>query len=281
VVSPSLRLPGKEKIAYDKRQARFLIFQQNAAVVINHLLPGGLRMKTQSKYRWFVVGVFFVFMLLHQTDRLLIGPLTTPIMAEFKINRAQMGFVTSGALLVNAIFYPIWGYLFDRYARAKLLALASFLWGATTWLSAIAPTYPAFVASRASTGVDDSSYPGLYSLVTDYFIPKVRGRVYGILELTAPLGYLLGTLLGLFLGGVIGWRGVFYLPAPVAADFGVRTCSGPERTGDIDQARHKIRLECRQRIVRQAQPAHPVHPGFFRSVSLECDYLLVFQLPGD
>ncbi len=185
-------------------------------------------MKTQSKYRWFVVGVFFVFMLLHQTDRLLIGPLTTPIMAEFNINRAQMGFVTSGALLVNAIFYPVWGYLFDRYARAKLLALASFLWGATTWLSAIAPTYPAFVATRASTGVDDSSYPGLYSLVTDYFIPKVRGRVYGILELTAPLGYLLGTLLGLFLGGVIGWRGVFYFTGAlgmlvaVVIFFGVR-----------------------------------------------------------
>jgi hypothetical protein len=26
-------------------------------------------------------------------------------------------------------------YLYDRYARAKLLSLASFIWGATTWLS--------------------------------------------------------------------------------------------------------------------------------------------------
>lgn len=185
-------------------------------------------MKTQSKYRWFVVGVFFVFMLLHQTDRLLIGPLTTPIMEEFHLNRAQMGFVTTGALLVNTIFYPVWGYLFDRYARAKLLALASFIWGATTWLSAIAPTYSTFLASRASTGIDDSSYPGLYSLVTDYFIPQVRGRVYGILELTAPLGYLIGTVMGLFLGGVIGWRGVFYftgslgIVVAVVIFFGVR-----------------------------------------------------------
>src|SRR4030067_1101450 len=90
------------------------------------------------------------------------------------------------------------------------------------------PTYPAFVASRASTGVDDSSYPGLYSLVTDYFIPKVRGRVYGLLELTAPLGFLLGTPLGLLLGGVIGWRGVFYFTGAlgmlvaVVIFFGVR-----------------------------------------------------------
>lgn len=164
-----------------------------------------------SRYRWFVVAVFFFFMLLHQADKLLIGPLTTPIMEHFQINRAQMGFVTTGALIVGAIAYPLWGYLYDRYARAKLLALASFLWGTTTWLSAVAPTYPLFVVTRASTGIDDSSYPGLYSLVTDYFAPQVRGKIYGLLELTMPIGYLLGMILGLFLGGAIGWRGVFYI----------------------------------------------------------------------
>jgi MFS family permease len=168
-------------------------------------------MKTTSRYRWFVVGVFFIFMLLHQTDKLLIGPLTTDIMKQFQINRTQMGLVSTGALIVGAIFYPIWGYLYDRYARSKLLALAAFIWGSTTWISSIAPTYPIFLGTRASTGIDDSSYPGLYSLITDYFSPQVRGRIYGLLELTAPIGYLLGMILGLFLGGVIGWRGVFYI----------------------------------------------------------------------
>ncbi|OGO37243.1 MAG: MFS transporter [Chloroflexi bacterium RBG_16_57_11] len=168
-------------------------------------------MKTTSRYRWFVVSVFFAFMLLHQADKLLIGPLTTPIMAEFNINRAQMGFITTGALLVGAVMYPLWGYLYDRYARAKLLALASFLWGATTWLGAIAPTYPTFLVARATTGIDDSSYPGLYSLISDYFLPNVRGKIYGLLELSMPIGYLIGMILGLFLGGSIGWRGVFYI----------------------------------------------------------------------
>jgi len=185
-------------------------------------------MKTHSNYRWFVVGIFFVFMLLHQCDKLLIGPLTTPIMNQFGINHAQMGFVTTGALIVGAIFYPLWGYLYDRYARSKLLALASFMWGATTWISAIAPTYPTFMVTRASTGIDDSSYPGLYSLISDYFLPQVRGKIYGLLELTMPIGYLLGMILGLFLGGVVGWRGVFYITGSlgillsVVIFFGVR-----------------------------------------------------------
>ncbi len=164
-----------------------------------------------SRYRWYVVGVFFVFMLLHQADKLLIGPLTSNIMDTFKITNTQMGAVSTGALIVGAVFYPLWGYLYDRYARGKLLALAAFIWGSTTWLNAIAPTYGIFLATRASTGIDDSSYPGLYSMVSDYFTPQVRGIVYGVLQLTAPLGYLIGMILGITLSGSIGWRGVFYL----------------------------------------------------------------------
>lgn len=168
-------------------------------------------MPTRSRYRWFVVAIFFAFMLLHQSDKLLIGPLTTQIMETFGINRAQMGAVFTGALLVSAVLYPVWGYLYDRYARSKLLALASAIWGSTTWLSAIAPSYSTFLVSRASTGIDDSSYPGLYSLIADYFGPSMRGKIYGILQLAQPLGYMLGLIMASLVSGLIGWRGVFYI----------------------------------------------------------------------
>jgi MFS transporter, Spinster family, sphingosine-1-phosphate transporter len=168
-------------------------------------------MKRRSHHRWFVVAVFFAFMLLHQSDKLLIGPLTTPIMETFGIDEVQMGAVFTGALLVGAILYPVWGYLYDRFSRARLLSLASLVWGSTTWLSAIAPTYPLFLASRASTGIDDSSYPGLYSLISDYFGPQVRGKIYGLLQLAQPLGYMTGLIVATVLSGLIGWRGVFYI----------------------------------------------------------------------
>ncbi len=168
-------------------------------------------MAKSPKYRWFVVAIFFIFMLLHQSDKLLIGPLTTPIMETFAIDEVRMGAVFTGALLVGAFLYPLWGYLYDRYARSKLLALASFLWGSTTWISAIAPTYPMFLLSRASTGIDDSSYPGIYSLISDYFSPTQRGKVYGLLQLTQPLGYMTGLLAAMLLGGALGWRSVFFI----------------------------------------------------------------------
>ncbi|MCX8171108.1 MAG: MFS transporter [Candidatus Bathyarchaeota archaeon] len=168
-------------------------------------------MGTASKYRWLVFTIFFLFMLIHQADKLLIGPLTMPIMEDFKINELQMGAVSSFAIIVAAIFFPIWGYLYDRYARAKLIALASFLWGSTTWLNAIAPNYATFLITRGSTGIDDSSYPGIHSLLSDYFEPAMRSRVWGLLSASGPLGYVLGMTLAVALSGSIGWRGVFFI----------------------------------------------------------------------
>ena len=175
--------------------------------------------KRPNLYPIFVIIVFFFFTLLHQTDKLLIGSLQIPISTTFNLNDFQWGLVNTGALIIGTIFYPIWGYLYDRYARAKLLALASLIWGATTWLSSLVRTYPAFLSTRASTGIDDSAYPGLYSLVADYFGPKIRGKVYGVLQLAQPLGYLIGMILALMLAPSLedkifhleGWRSIFLM----------------------------------------------------------------------
>jgi MFS family permease len=186
------------------------------------------------RYRWFVVFTFFLFILLHQADKLLIGPLATPIMESFGINEAQMGLVFSGAVFVGAIFYPIWGWLYDRFMRSRLLALASLLWGASTWLSAVVRTFPGFVATRACTGIDDSSYPGLYNITADYFEPEKRGRVNGILELAMPLGYLGGMVLALTMQKTVGWRGVFYITGSIGIALAVLIFFGvkePRRGG--------------------------------------------------
>ncbi len=173
--------------------------------------------KKRNMYPVFVVIVFFLFTLLHQTDKLLIGSLQIPVSKTFNLNDLQWGLVNTGALIVGTLFYPLWGYLYDRYARSKLLALASFIWGATTWLSSLVRTYPQFLVTRSSTGIDDSSYPGMYSLIADYFGPKIRGRIYGLLQLAQPLGYLAGMILALMVAPLLegkifhleGWRSIF------------------------------------------------------------------------
>lgn len=166
---------------------------------------------TQRRYRYFVLGVFLVFLLLHQSDKMVIGQVLEDLQRDFHIDDAAAGALGTGALVVAVIGYPVWGYLFDRFGRARLLAAASFIWGTTTTLSAVAPTFPTFLAARGSSGVDDSSYPGLFSLIGDYFAPQMRGKINGVLQLTGPVGFILSLVLVLMLKETWGWRSVFLL----------------------------------------------------------------------
>jgi MFS family permease len=48
--------------------------------------------------------------------------------------------------------------------------------------------------------------------VADYFGPQMRSRIYGLLQLAQPLGYLSGMILALMVAPMLGgWRSVFYL----------------------------------------------------------------------
>ena len=153
------------------------------------------------------------------------------------------------------------------------MALAALLWGATTWLSAIAPTFRTFLVTRASTGLDDSSYPGLYSLIADYFGPKVRGKVYGLLQLTMPLGFLAGMLLALSLRDVIGWRGVFYITGGLGVllalviFFGVREAprggSEPEMEGLEHIAVHRFSWPVARQLFQKRSLRLLFIQGFF------------------
>lgn len=219
--------------------------------------------KENARYRWFIVAVFFLFMLLHQVDKLLIGPLTPQIMKDFNITKTQMGAVLTGALIVGTIFYPVWGYLYDQYSRSKLISLASLIWGTTTWISSIVRSYGLFVVTRASTGVDDSAYPGIYSLVADYFGPNQRGKVYGLLQLAQPIGYLGGMILALMVAPMLGWewRTVFIATGSlgiilsILIYFGVRDLprgqSEPEFDGMSEIGQYKFSKEAAKDVLKK------------------------------
>jgi MFS family permease len=51
----------------------------------------------------------------------------------------------------------------------------------------------------------------MYSLLSDYFGPRLRGKVYGLLQIAQPFGFMLGTVLATMVGGAIGWRNVFFI----------------------------------------------------------------------
>ncbi len=86
-------------------------------------------MKPSSKYRWVILGVFFFFMLLHQTDKMFINPIAIQIYREWDLTDTQWGAISTAVLIIGSIFYSLWGHLYDRYACSKFFTLASFICG--------------------------------------------------------------------------------------------------------------------------------------------------------
>jgi MFS family permease len=154
-----------------------------------------------------------------------------------------------------------------------LLALASFLWGSTTWLNALAPNYGTFLVTRASTGIDDSSYPGMWSLLSDYFGPRMRGKVYGIIQFAQPFGFLMGTILATMLGGAMGWRNVFFITGSlgivlaVVIFFGVREPkrgqSEPEMAGIEQSTQQRFSKEVALGLLKKKSLLLLLAQGFF------------------
>lgn len=162
---------------------------------------------------WYVAFVFFLFMPLHNADKFLISPLLTMIRDEFKLTYTELGTIQMGSVLVAVAFMPIWGYLFDRYARPPLVALASAIWGGTTILSTMSTNYLELIVTRAMIGIDNEATSGVVSFLGDYFPPEKRSTVLGILYTSNALGALIGVFIRTLMSAFLGWRSAFVITA--------------------------------------------------------------------
>lgn len=162
---------------------------------------------------WYVTFVFFIFVVLHYADKFLVSPLLPLIKEEFQLSYTELGAIETGAILVAVIFMPLWGYLFDRYTRPRLVTLASVIWSGTTILSTFSRNYFELLFTRSMTGIDNQATSGLMSFLGDYFPPEKRATALGVLQAAETFGALIGVVIGLSIGIIFGWRSAFLLTA--------------------------------------------------------------------
>jgi predicted MFS family arabinose efflux permease len=152
-----------------------------------------------------------VVALLRFVDLQVIAVLLEPIKAEFELSDTQLGLLTGIAF---AIFYATLGipiaWLADRYNRRNIIAVAMGLWSLMTVLCGLATGFVSLFLSRIGVGVGEAG--GLApsaSLVSDYFKPERRARVFALLASAVPLGVFVGFLLGGWVAEFYGWRAAF------------------------------------------------------------------------
>lgn len=137
----------------------------------------------------------------------------------------------------------VWSSLSDRIGRKPAFMWTVIIYSVGSGLSGLAPSYPLLLAARVFTGFGlGGEVPIANTLVAEFMPARVRGRVMAIISNMFPMGWVLASLAGIFVGVPYGWRVLYFLGlAPAVLSLFIRLWI-PEsvryllRKGDEDAA---------------------------------------------
>ena len=171
-------------------------------------------------YASYVTGVLVIVYIFNFIDRQIVTILAEEIKADIGISDAQIGFLYGTAF---AVFYAIFGLplgkLADTWTRKNLIAIGIGFWSLMTALSGTARSFFSLAAYRVGVGIGEASAtPAAFSMLADYFPPRVRATVLALYS----SGIYIGAGIGVFLGGWIvdSWQNAF--PDPASAPLGLK-----------------------------------------------------------
>ncbi len=130
-------------------------------------------------------------------------------------------------LLITAALTTQAGRLGDMFGRGRIYNAGFAVFTVGSALSGFAPSAELLIAARAVQAIGGAiMFANAGALIAHVFPPERRGRAFGFLV----LGWSVGAILGILLGGVIttalGWRYNFFINIPiglVAVVLGLRT----------------------------------------------------------
>jgi MFS family permease len=176
--------------------------------------------RTGGLYSHYVLGVLVLVYIFNFIDRNILSILAEDIKADLAISDAQMGFLYG---TVFAVFYAVFGIPLARFAdvwnRRSLIAIGLSFWSFMTAASGLARSFPMLAGCRIGVGIGEASAsPAAYSMLGDYYPPRLRATVIAIYA----AGVYIGAGIGIFLGGFIldAWAAEY--PDPASAPFGLK-----------------------------------------------------------
>lgn len=162
-----------------------------------------------KRYSYFVLGVLMVVYVLNFLDRQILSILAEDIKGSLGLDDAQLGFLYGTAF---AVFYAVFGIplgrVADSWVRTRLISLGIGFWSLMTALSGTARTFGSLATFRFGVGVGEASAsPAAFSLLGDYFPPRLRATALAFYS----SGIYVGAGLGMAIGGLVltRWKTAF------------------------------------------------------------------------
>lgn len=147
--------------------------------------------------------------------------LLTPIAAELGISEGQAGQAISVSGLFAVVTSLFGNSLLSRWDRRAAVVLYTVVLVVSGLAVTFAPNYLVFMIGRALIGI---SIGGFWSLSTAILARLAIGpdlpKALAMLQGGTALASVIAAPLGSFLGGLIGWRGAFFIVVPIGL-FGI------------------------------------------------------------
>lgn len=159
------------------------------------------------------------------------------MVAEFN-GMALFSWLIALPALGSAVATLMFGKLSDMYGRRALLLTSMFFFLAGLILSAISTSMAFAIAARVILALGQGALaPMCFSVIGDLFEPAARAKWSGMLNLPAGIAATIAPILGgMITESSMGWRGLFWLTAPlVLITAGLVAAGVPGRTQKVEQ----------------------------------------------
>jgi len=125
------------------------------------------------------------------------------------------GWLTFTFAIMQFLFAPVLGSLSDRYGRRPVLLFSLFGFGIDYVLLSFAPSIAWLFLGRAIAGITGASFTTAAAYIADISTPENRAKNFGMIGAAFGLGFVIGPILGGFLGE-LGERVPFMVAAGLA-----------------------------------------------------------------
>jgi ACS family hexuronate transporter-like MFS transporter len=171
-------------------------------------------MQTASKYRWSILTMLFLAMIINYMDRSALSVAMPFVSKSFELTPSEKGMVFSSFFIGYAIFNFVGGYLADRYGPRRVMICTMVVWSIFCGLTSMAYSFWSLFILRALFGIGEGPISTTCNKATNNWFPIVeRARAIGINQAGGPLG---GALAGPVVGFValsFGWQTSFVVIA--------------------------------------------------------------------
>ncbi len=170
-----------------------------------------------ARRRWAILMVLAGSQMLVQLDATIINTALPAIKHAFEMSESQSLWVADAYMVIFGGLLLLAGALGDRFGRRKILMIGMAIFTIASIGVAFSPDANAMIIGRGLQGLGGALViPQTLSILTAVFPREERGRAIGIWSGALGFGMAFGPLVGGILVDVVGWAGVFWVPAPIA-----------------------------------------------------------------